>query len=105
MLTRNKINSILWLICGVLMLQGCVSHGRSIDHSCPQATGSQLNKNGYLMLQDGVTLECQVRNYTNRMACQEITDGEDLGLVCDNGTSSAVFVFRDGIMQTHKVYK
>jgi len=65
----------------------------------------QLNENGFLVLQNGVTLKCQVKNYTSRMFCSGITDGKEDGLVCKNGTNSSVFVFdENGILKTFKAY-
>ena len=55
------------------------------------------------MLQDGSTLKCQIKNYTSRMSCSEITDQQDTALVCNNGTRNSIFVFgADGILKSHK---
>lgn len=93
---------------GILLLQGC-SNTRilddDIDRNCPTPSKDQLNENGFLMLQNGVTLKCQVKNYTSKMSCTEITDGKEDGLLCNNGSKSSVFVFdKNGILINFKFY-
>lgn len=86
---------IATLLVGTALLQGCFTQ-RPLgvgDHNCPAPTKEQLDDKGFLKLQNGVTLKCQVKNFTNRMACQGITDGTDDGLVCSNGSAQMVFVF------------
>jgi len=105
---KNKtllISAMLTL--GTLLTQGC-SNTRvfdSVDRNCPAPSKDQLNENGFLVLQNGVTLKCQVKNYTNKMSCTGITDGKDDGWVCNNGTKNSVFVFdENGILKTFKTY-
>lgn len=105
---KNKallISALLTL--GTLLIQGCTSIRApdTVDHNCPAPSKAQLNENGFLMLQNGVTLKCQVKNYTNKMSCTGITDGKDDGWVCNNGTRSSAFVFdENGILKTFKTY-
>jgi hypothetical protein len=105
---KNKallISALLTL--GTLLIQGCsstrvLSDG---DRNCPAPSKAQLNENGFLILQNGVTLKCQIQNYTNRMSCTGITDGNDDGWVCNNGTENSVFVFdENGVLKTFKTY-
>jgi hypothetical protein len=95
------------LILGTFLIQGCSSIGvlHTVDRNCPAPSQGQLNENGFLVLQNGVTLKCQVKNYTNKMSCTGITDGKEDGWVCNNGTRNAAFVFdENGILKTFKTY-
>ncbi|EMR12598.1 hypothetical protein MPL1_09607 [Methylophaga lonarensis MPL] len=61
--------------------------------------------NGHLKPENGVTMKCQVQNFTNRMSCTGITDGEDEGLLCSNGSRQAIFVFdKNDILKAYKIY-
>lgn len=95
------------LILGTLLIQGCSSTRvfDRVDRNCPAPTKDQLNENGFLMLKNGVTLKCQVKNYTNKMSCAGVTDGKDDGWACNNGTRRSVFIFDgNGILKTFKTY-
>lgn len=95
------------LMIGSLLIQGCLSTriNNNVDLNCPTPSKDQLNANGFLVLQNGITLKCQVKNYTNKMSCTGITDGKDDGLICNNGTRSSVFVFdENGILKSFKTY-
>ena len=103
----QKITLISPFLIGFLLIQGCASHDElgKVDSNCPAPSKEQLNESGYLILQNGVTLKCQVKNYTNRMSCFGITDGTDDGWVCNNGKKNIVFVFdENGILKTRKTY-
>jgi hypothetical protein len=106
----KKIVLISLLLINTLLIQGCsvnellgVSEldelerelvGRGVDHNCPTPSKDQLDENGYLMLQKGVTLKCQVKNYTNRMPCVGITDSTGVdGWVCNNREKTILFTF------------
>jgi len=95
------------LVLGTFLIQGCSSTGtlHTEDRNCPDPSQDQLNENGYLMLQNGVTLKCQVKNYTSKLSCTGITDGKEDGWVCKSGTKNAVFVFdENGILKNAKTY-
>jgi len=95
------------LTLGPLLMQGCSSVRAldSVDRNCPAPSKDQLSGKGFLILQEGVTLKCQVKNYTHKMSCTGIIDGNDEGWACNNGTKSSVFVFdENGILKTFKVY-
>lgn len=95
------------LILGTFLIQGCSTTDvlRTVDRNCPAPSQDQLNENGFLMLQTGVTLKCQVKNYTNKMSCTGITDGKEDGWVCNNGTNNSVFVFdENGKLKNLKTY-
>jgi len=103
----KKFALISPFLIGALLIQGCASHGAlgKVDLNCPAPTQDQLNENGFLILQNGVTMKCQVKNYTNRMSCVGIVDGKDDGWVCNNGTKKIVFVFdENGILKNRKTY-
>jgi hypothetical protein len=93
---------------GAPLLQGCATPSAlgKVDRNCPSASNEQLDKNGNLVLQNGVTLKCQVKNYTNKMSCVGITDSTNAdGLVCDNGKRQAVFLFdENGILKSGKIF-
>lgn len=96
-----------FLALGALSMQGCSSPRTLgiVDHSCPAPSKDQLNKDGYLMLQNGITLKCQVKNNTSRMACFGAVDGTgDDAWFCDNGTRKSWFLFDEkGILKAHKL--
>lgn len=76
------------------------------DYNCPIPSRAQLSKNGALILQNGVTLKCQVNNYTNKMSCLKITDstGAD-GLVCSNGEKKIMFLFdENNILKGSRIF-
>jgi hypothetical protein len=105
---KNKalLISALLTLC-TLLTQGCSSTRvlNTVDRNCPVPSKDQLNENGFLMLKNGVTLKCQVKNYTNKMSCTGITDGKEDGWVCNNGTKNSVFVFdKNGILKAFKTY-
>lgn len=88
-----------------LFVQGCSSTRLpdSVDSNCPAPAKDQINENGFLILRNGVTLKCQVKNYTNKMSCTGISDGKDDGWACNNGTRSSVFLFdENGILKYFK---
>lgn len=103
----KKLALILPFLIVALLIHGCASNvtlGR-VDRNCPAPSKDQLSENGFLMLQNGVTLKCQVKNYTSRMSCVGLTDGTDDGWMCNNGTKDMVFVFdENGILKTSKTY-
>jgi uncharacterized lipoprotein YajG len=107
--SASKKNSVLIsiLLTFLVSVAGCssLSNQYIVDRDCPTPSQDQLNENGYLVIQKGVTLKCQVKNYTNKMSCQGITDGEDERLLCNNGSKSSLFVFdKNGILKAHKIY-
>jgi hypothetical protein len=92
----KKIALISLLLIEVLLLQSCSGFSAlgSVDRNCPDPSKNQLNGNGYLILQNGVTLKCQVKNYTNRMPCIGITDSTGIdGWVCNNREKTILFIF------------
>lgn len=105
----NKKNLLISLLLAIttLLTQGCISNHalNSTNPNCPNPSKDQLNENGFLMLQNGVTLKCQIKNYTNRMSCTGITDGKDDGWICNNGEKSSVFIFdENGVLKSFKTY-
>jgi len=102
----RKLTLIAPLLLGALLIQGCAGYGSNgrIDRSCPAPTKDQLSNDGYLMLQNGITLKCQVKNNTSRLPCSEVTDGEDDAWVCGTGDKISVFLFdKKGILKYHKL--
>lgn len=93
------------LTLSVLLSQGCSNTNNSrIDDNCPYPSKEHLI-NGHLKPENGVTLKCQVKNFTNRMSCVGIIDGEDEGLLCNNGSRQALFVFdNNDILKAYKIY-
>lgn len=94
------------LSLSILLTQGCSNtHVPSkINHNCPYPSKEQLI-NGHLKPENGVTPKCQVKNFTNKMSCTEILDGEDEGLLCSSETKKALFVFdKNGILKNYKIY-
>jgi len=104
----KKLFILVLLTFCALFMHGCSSLYLldGIDRNCPVASKDQLGKEGHLLLQKGVTLKCQVKNYTSEMSCTGITDVEKSdGWVCNNGTSSVMFIFdRNGILENFKFY-
>lgn len=101
---KSRLISVLVSI-SVLLSQGCLTNNNSrIDHDCPYPSKEHLI-NGHLKPENGVTMKCQVQNFTNRMSCTGITDGEDEGLLCSNGSRQALFVFdKNDILKAYKIY-
>lgn len=102
----KNLSLIASVLLGALLIQGCAGYGSygRVDRNCPAPSKDQLNKDGLLMLQNGVTLKCQVKNNTSRLPCSGITDGKDDGWICKNGEKDAVFLFDDkGILKYHKL--
>lgn len=106
-MNKNALLISTLLTLSTLLMQGCSSTRvlDSVDRNCPAPSKDQLNENGFLVLQNGVTLKCQVKNYTNKMSCTGITDGKEDGWVCNNGTNNSVFVFdENGKLKNLKTY-
>ena len=104
----NKQSLLISVSLGlsVLLTQGCsnTNVNSRIDHDCPYPSKEHLI-NGHLKPENGVTLKCQVKNFTNKMSCAEISDGEDEGLMCSNGSKKALFVFdKNGILKNYRIY-
>lgn len=77
----------------------------AVDRNCPSPSKSQLDKNGLLVVENGVTLKYQVKNYTHKMSCTGITDGEDDGWACSSGAKQAVFLFDENeVLKFFKIY-
>jgi hypothetical protein len=111
----KKIALLPLLLVGALFAQGCAELSESfagplgviapsrVDRNCPAPSEDQLD-NRHLKLEDGVTLKCQVKNYTSNMPCSGITDstGTD-GWACNSGDGrSILFIFDEkGILQRH----
>jgi hypothetical protein len=107
-LDMKKTILVSLFIMSASVIQGCSSLSSSgkVDHNCPYPSKDQLGKDGYLMPKNGITLKCQVKNFTNRMSCAGITDstGSD-GWLCDNGKRQALFLFdENGILKDHKFF-
>lgn len=95
-----------FLSLGVLLIQGCSSTNinSGIDNNCPYPSKEHV-VNGNLKPENGVTLKCQVKNFTSKMSCVEVTDGEDEGLMCSNGSKQALFVFdKNDILKNFKIF-
>lgn len=102
----KNLASLAPLLLGALLIQGCAGYGSDgrVDRNCPAPSKEQLSDDGYLMLQNGVTLKCQVKNNTSRLPCSGITDGKDDGWVCKSGEKTIVFLFDEkGILKYHKL--
>lgn len=102
----NKVALVFIAFSGAVFLQGCarsVALG-AIDYSCPSPSKNQVDKNGYLILKRGATLECQVKNYTSKMSCVGITGHENKnGWLCSNGSKKILFSFDDdGILEDYR---
>lgn len=96
------------LTISMMFLQGCSTPPKHQginwgDGDCPAITSDQLNK-GYLILQDGKTLKCQIKPYVSNMACQGITDDTNADAVlCQNANGSqGIFLFDSkGVLIKH----
>ena len=107
----KKIALISLFLAGALSVHGCtliesgsaLSEFSRIDRDCPFPSNDQL-ENGYLKLQDGVTLKCQVKNFTHTMSCVGVTDStESDGWACSNGKSQILFIFdENNVLKSHK---
>lgn len=104
----KKYTLIFIILVGTSLLQGCSRSNAlsGIDYNCPNPPKDQLDKNGYLILKNGITLECQVKNYTNRMSCTEITDSAKTnGWMCSNGDREILFIFdENNILKDQKIF-
>lgn len=105
----KKLALISPFLIGALLIQGCASHGAldKVGLNCPAPSQDQLDEMGFFMLQKGVTMKCQVMNYTKRSgkSCVETTDGTDDGWVCDDWGKKIVFVFdENGKLKDRKTY-
>jgi len=107
---KKTITSILFLLI-IGALQGCAIKNAIVDtidsFDCPTPSKDQLNKDGYLIMQNGVTLKCQVQKNTSKMSCVGVTDSNNAdGLVCQSGKNQAIFLFdENGILTAHKFGK
>jgi len=103
---KKSILFLLFLI-GVSVMHGCsyMLPGWNIDRNCPTPK-DQVDEYGYLLLQKGVTLKCQVKNYTHRMDCIGVVDSAGVdGLICDSGKRKALFLFdENGILKDHRIW-
>ena len=93
----------------IMALQGCAGRkGPGIDYDCPAPSKDQFNKNGALIMQDGVTLKCQAEKYIGKMSCDAVTDPKYAGgLVCEGGKDLIMFVFlfdENGILKGHRFF-
>jgi hypothetical protein len=92
----GKIALIVPLLIGALLSQACSSliTLAKIDRNCPTPSEDQL-KDGYLRLQKGLTLKCQIKNYTHRMPCMWITNSTGImdGWMCSSGGRNILFIF------------
>lgn len=92
------------------LLSGCFAfdkhHGVNWgDGSCPVPSVKEKDASGYLKIQDGKTLKCQLRPYVSNMVCQGITDETNVdGVICQNGEGKGMlFIFNDnGVLKRHK---
>lgn len=104
----NRFSLIFIALVGVSLLQGCSGNSAlsGIDYNCPAPSKNQLDKNGYLMLENGITLECQVKNYTSRMSCIGVTDSAKTnGWMCSNGDRQILFIFdEDNVLKDRKSF-
>jgi hypothetical protein len=100
--------SVAWLLIGVFFLQSCANFSsfKKVDPNCPSPSKYQLDQNGNLMLQNGITLKCQVKNYTSKMSCVGVTDSTSAdGLTCSNGKGQAVFLFdENGVLKNSRIF-
>ena len=104
---KKTITSILFLLI-IGALHGCAGiKGSQID-DCPTPSKDQFNKNGALIMQDGVTLKCQAEKYIGKMSCEAVTNPKyGGGLVCEGGKDLIMFVFlfdENGILKGHKFF-
>jgi len=116
----KKIALLPLLLIGALLAQGCAELSEHIkesfagplgvfgpsrvDRNCPAPSEDQL-ENGYLKIQNGITLKCQVKNYTSNMPCTGITDSTGIdGWVCNTRNGGIIlFIFdENGIVEDMK---
>jgi hypothetical protein len=75
---------------------------RAIDTNCPALKETQFTSSGWLRLENGVTLKCQVKNATNRMTCKDIAFADGDGMICSNGQNTLLFLFdENGVLKKH----
>ena len=108
---KTLVISVLLTLLGILFMQGCSSNNmyNRIDNNCPTPTKDQLDYRGALMLQEGVTLKCQIKNNASllRLPCIGITDEKNNdGWACNygNGKDMVVFIFDEsGILKKNSL--
>lgn len=105
----RKLATILLSATINFLLIGCSTtqhHGTNwTNGACPEPSKEQINSNGFLIIENGVTLKCQLRPYVSNMICQGITDHTNAdGIICQNGNGEqAIFLFDEhGVLIQHK---
>lgn len=88
--------------CVVLTVCLLVSCAFRWPSNCPRPAEDQITKRGHLLMTPGVTLQCQVEQYTNRMSCTKITDSNGYDKwFCEGGDGKVIFLFdENGVLKT-----
>ncbi|MDR2189067.1 MAG: hypothetical protein LBE62_13660 [Azonexus sp.] len=89
-----------------LLSLGCAGVAPIVDVNCPEPP-KDLARDGRLILKNGVTLKCQVRNYSNRMSCIEtrFSDGTT-GLICNDGNKEGMLFFdKNDVLTEQKIVR
>ena len=113
-LTNETMNRIaLAIICAeILGLSACSFTGNHLKNNrlfgvtadCREPAKDQL-ENGYLTLQDGKTLKCQLGHYVSNMDCDGIVDKNGKNLIlCKGRDGTAAFLFDEqNVLISHKI--
>ena len=105
-----RLIHIMAILISPLLLQGCSTFDKHYGVNwgngfCPVPSANEKEASGYLKIQEGKTLKCQLRPYVSNMACQGITDETNVdGVICQNGEGKGIlFIFDDkGVLKGHK---
>jgi hypothetical protein len=97
----KKITLILLLLIGAPLMYGCQDLVTLADN-CPFPSKDQ-SKDGFLLLQNGITLKCQIKKYTP-MPCVDVRDSDGTEvLVCRQGKRHVLLTFDEkGILKGSK---
>jgi hypothetical protein len=100
------MKKILPLLISALVLASCSPASVWQDANCPAPAKDQIEPDGVLTVQKGVTLKCQIKQYSSRMSCTAVTDKEKFdGWLCDNGEKKALFLFdKNGVLTEAKIF-
>ncbi|MCL2075405.1 MAG: hypothetical protein FWH15_02990 [Betaproteobacteria bacterium] len=92
------------IVISASLLQGCSELITLVDN-CPIPSKDQA-QDEFLLLQDGITLKCQIKKYT-LTPCIDIRDSEGTeGLVCRDGERQVLLLFDDkGILKGQATVK
>ena len=92
------MNKLLYLFIIALVLSSCSTVSVVKDANCPDPP---KDKDGYVLIERGVTLKCQIKQASDRMSCIAWTKEGSDGWICDNGEKIAMFFFDENEVLTN----